>query len=85
MLGMIATATNDMLSSRSPNAPMPPIAPTPLYTNRVACLLAMMRLTKIMYQKRTVLSKHGKNIAKVAAMETLMKAMGNCYTMSMTG
>ncbi|WYZ36409.1 hypothetical protein EsH8_XIV_000009 [Colletotrichum jinshuiense] len=42
------------------------------------------RLTKIMCQKGIDLLKHGKDMSKVAAIETLMMANGHCYAMSMT-
>ncbi|KAK2051679.1 hypothetical protein LY76DRAFT_381219 [Colletotrichum caudatum] len=84
MLGTVVTTTNGMFSIKSPSVPILPVVPTPPYVSKVVCSSAMTKLTKIMYQKGIDLSKHGRDMSKIAAIETLMKATDTCYAMLMT-
>lgn len=47
---------------------------------RITCASAMTKMTRVLYQKGIDMSKHGKAVGLLPAMETLMKMSSNYYT-----
>lgn len=72
MLGTCVTAIQNKIRIESVRSVDIPPALMPHDMIPLACSTALTKLTKIMYQKGIDTSKHGTNVSKVAAIDTLM-------------
>lgn len=84
MLGTcVYTSMGKVVINAMPKPSLPCVESYP-GMNRITCAAAMTKLTKILYQRGIDISKHGKAIGLLPAMETLMKVNPKCYAITNT-